>query len=193
MGLAITSTPARLEIEHTMGRLNFQTTNARLDITQKQAKVNIETEHVKIKIDQYPCFAEEGLKNNRDLTKEMADRAEQNVMEYIAKKSQDGDAMKKIGNKANIMIDIIARDSVTKHEFGMVTMPIARPIITYEGGSVNIEPEFRNNIGEINGVSGTYTPGKVNFQYTPGKININMKSYGSLQIKYVGNSIDTFI
>ncbi len=193
MGLTITSTPARLYIERIPEKLNIQTNAAKLELTQKHAKVNIETEQIRVKINQYPCFAEEGLKNSLDLAKELTEIANASVREYIAKKTQNGDDMKKIGNKANIMLDNIARDSVTKHEFGMVTMPTSRPIISFEGGSVQILAEFRNNKGEMNGVTGTYTPGSVNIDYTPAKINIQMKSYGALDIKYVGSFIDATV
>jgi hypothetical protein len=193
MGLTINTTPARIGIRTTPGKFEMHTRIAKLELKQRQAKVYIHTEQARVLIDQYPCFAEEGLKNNLDLAKAQAAKGYQNVMRVIAKKAQDGDAMAKIGNKANIMLNIIARDSIKTHEFGMVTIPKSRPKIDVVGGTVDIEPEFHNNVGEINGVSGHYIPGDVSISYTPSKVDIVMLSYGSIDIKYEGNNVDTYI
>ena len=193
MGISISTTPAKLSIETVPGKLEIDTRKAQLELKQEKAKVNIKTEQPRILIDQYECFAEEGLKNNIDLAREHAQKGYQSAMEYIAKKAQDGDAMAKIGHKANIMIDNAARDSITTHEFGMVTMPMARPSIDSAGGTVDIQVEPLNEIGKINGVTGRFIPGDITFNYTPSRININVQSYGSINISYSGNNVDSYI
>ncbi len=193
MGLEIRTTPARIELERIPGRFNINTRNARLELTQKHAKVNIATEQPRVLINQYPCFAEEGLKNNTDLSLEWAQRGYQAAMEFIAKKAQDGDAMTKIGNKANIMIDIARRNMQTVHEFGFGTMPVSRPEFDVVGGTVELEAEFRNNTGEINGVTGNFIPNEINFEFTPAVIRSRMASYGSIDIRYTGNKVDAYV
>lgn len=192
MDISISTSPARIGMERIPGSMEINTVNARLELKQKQAKVNIETEQARVLIDQYQCFAEEGLKNNIDLLKEQTQYAYNHVMEYIARTAQDGDAMKKIGHKANIMIDAAARNSVTVHEFGLGTVPLSRPEISSEGGTVKFDPE-PNGQGIHNGVEGNYIPGKVNFNFTPTRINMEMLSYGSVDIRYTGNKVDTYI
>jgi len=193
MGLSISTTPAKIAIETIPGGLNWHTRDAKLEQRQKQAKVNIKTEQPMILIDQYQCFAEEGLKNNIDLAREQAQKGYQNVMRYIGKVARDGDAMAKIGHKANIMINIAKNGAVTKHEFGIGSMPKSRTKISVTGGTVDIKAEFRNNIGEINGVTGKYTPAEMNFNYTPTKVNVRMVSYGSIDIRYTGNNVDGYV
>ena len=193
MGLSIQTTPARISIESVDCRIERKSVSARLELKQKPPVVNIETELPKVLIDQYECFAEEGLKNNFDLLKEQSNNAYQHVMEYIARVSQDGDAMAKIGNKANIMIDIAQRNSVTTHEFGMVTIPMSRPKIDATGGTVEFDPEPINDIGMRNGVIGTYIPPQTEFNYIPGKVDTRVVSYGSIEIKYTGNNVDSYI
>jgi hypothetical protein len=193
MGLSIQTTPAKIAIERVPARIDHKSTSARLELRQKPPVVNMKTEHVRVLIDQYECFAEEGLKNNYDLTRDQAQYAYQKVMEYIARVAEDGDAMAKIGSKANIMIDIATRNSVTTHEFGMVTIPMSRPKIDVVGGTVEFDPEPINDRGMRSGVSMTFIPAQMDFNYIPGKLNISVVSYGSIDIKYTGNSVDNYV
>lgn len=192
MGLNIQQTYAKIGIDRIPGKLEIQTETARLELHQKHAKVNIETELPRVLIDQYQCFAEEGLKNNYDLIKELSDRAYQQVLEYIGKTAENGDTMTKIGHKANIMIENLRNDSRTIHEFGMVTMPASRPKIEVSGGTLNIEPE-RNWEGVHNGVEGNYIPGSVTYNYTPAEVRTRLLQYPSVKISYTGNKVDRYI
>ena len=193
MGLAINTTPARYEIKVTPARLEWKTRNAELRITQKPPLIKIDTEQPLLKIDQYQCFAEEGLKNNIDQARDSAKKGYANLMKYIAKEARDGDAMAKIGHKANIMLNIIQQDSRTMHEFGLGSMPTSRPKVELIRGSLKLEAEERNNPGEINGVSGNYTAGDIDFRYTPWNVDMRMLSYGSIDVKYTGNNVNTYI
>lgn len=193
MGLTIKTTPARYEIKVTPAKLEWKTRNADLRIIQKPPLIKIDTEQPLLKIDQYQCFAEEGLKNNIDQARNSARKGYQNLMKYIAKEARDGDAMAKIGHKANIMLDIIRKDSMTMHEFGLGSMPKSRPKVELIRGSLKLEAAERNSPGEINGVSGTYTAGDIDFRYTPWNVDMRMLSYGSIDVKYTGSSVDTFI
>ncbi len=193
MGLTIRTTPAKFDIQITPARLEWKTRNADLQIRQKPPLIEIDTEQPLLKIDQYQCFAEAGLKNNIDQARDNAQRGYENLMKYIAKEAQDGDAMAKIGHKANIMIDIIRRDSITMHEFGLGSMPKSRPTVELTGGTLNMRAADRNGPGEINGVTGTYTAGDIDFRYSPWNVDIRMLSYGSVDIKYTGNNVDTYI
>lgn len=193
MLLSINTTPAEIAIETKPGHTNVKARDAKLELRQKQPKLNIKTEQPKLLIDQYQCFADAGLKNNFDFIKTQAQKGYSKVMQYTAKEARDGDAMARIGHKANIMINIIKRESVTRHEFGLGTMPKSRPKIDVVEGKVDINPEFINNPGEINGVSGSYTPADIDFNYTPAVVDIRMVSYGSVDIKYLGNNVDGYI
>lgn len=193
MGLSISTTPARLSINTIPGGLEYHTMDAKLELKQKQPKVNIKTEQPMVLIDQSQCFAESGLKNNTDFMKGQAQQGYQKLMKFIAKKAKDGDAMAKIGNKANIMINIAKNGAFTKHEFGLGSMPQSRPRINVTGGTVDIKAEFLNNVGERNGVTGKYTAGDINFDYTATVVDVKVASYGSIDIRYTGNSVDGYI
>lgn len=193
MGLSIRTTPAQLDIRTTPAGLEYRNKMADFDIRQKQPLIRIKSEQVTVLIDQYQCFAEAGLKNNADLMREQAQKGYQSAMSYTAKKARDGDAMAKIGHKANIMIGFAKRDSIDIRDFNVGFIPKSRPSFQVQGGTVDLQPEFRNNMGEINGVTYSYRPGGVQFSYKPGNVDIRMKSYGSIDITYTGDNVDTFI
>lgn len=191
MGISISTTPTKLAIETTPGGLETHTRDAQLTLRQKQAKVNIQTQQPIIQIDQYQCFAEAGLKNNSDFAIEQGQKGHQSVIAYTGKIAQEGDAMAKIGHKANIMINIAKNSAIDKHDFNVGFIPKSRPKIDVIGGTVDIRAEFRNNPGEINGVTGNYTPAARNYNYTPTKVDVRVESYGSVDIRYTG--LDTYI
>ena len=193
MGLSIRTTPAEIAIKTTPASLNSHTTYAKLELKQKPPLINIKTEQAMILIDQYPCFAEEGLKNNADFMKEQAQRGHKSVISYTGKVARNGDEMAKIGHKANIMINIAKNEAITKHEFGLGYIPKSRPQISSTGGTVDLKAEFINNIGEINGVTGNYIPGEIRNNYTPPKVDIRVVSYGSVDIRYSPSDVDTYI
>ncbi|PYG89114.1 hypothetical protein LY28_00937 [Ruminiclostridium sufflavum DSM 19573] len=193
MGLSIRTTPAEISIQSTPASLNAHTVYAKLELEQKPPLINIKTEQARILIDQYPCFAEEGLKNNVDFIKEQAQKGLQKAISYTGKIARNGDEMAKIGYHANIMINIAKNEAITKHEFGLGYIPKSRPRISSTGGTLDLKAEFRNNLGEINGVTGNYTPGKISYNYTPARVDISVVSYGSIDIRYTGNDVDAYI
>jgi hypothetical protein len=191
MGLNISCTDIKLDFERTPSALDIRTQNARLDLHQKHAKINLRTEKPKVLIDQYECFAEEGLKNNYDLTKEAAQKGYQQALDFIAKTAEDGKTLAAIEHGGNPVADIAKRDSFPEHELILNTIPRSRPRITVEG-DLKIEPE-RNWEGINNGVEGNFTPGSVNIDYQPAKVNINVTQYPAVDIRYTKNRIDTLI
>jgi hypothetical protein len=193
MGLSIRTTPAQIDIDIIHAKLEWKTKNAELRLHQKPPEIDIKTEQPLLKIDQYQCFAECGLKNNYDFIKGQAQNGYQNLLQYIAKVAQNGDAMAQVGNQASIMLNIIRSDYMNTHEFGLGMMPKSSPKVQLTGGTIEIKAAPRNGIGEINGVTGEYTDGDVNFKYTPGDVKIRMLSYGSVDIKYTGSNVDSYV
>lgn len=184
MGLSIHTTPAMLSIKTYPGKFDMKVVDAKLEQKQRHAEMNIKTVQPMVLIDQYQCFAEAGLKNNSDFMKEQANKGYSQIMKYTAKVARDGDSMARIGRRANIMINIIKQEAMKTYDFNMTSMPKSRPRISMTGGTLDIQFENRNGPGEINGVSGNYTPGHINYNYTPSTVDIRVESYGSVDIEY---------
>ena len=183
MGLNISTADIKLEYERVPARLEIRTQNARLEYRQKHARVNITTEKPRVLIDQYECFAEEGLKNNYDFTLEASRLGYRQVMDFIAKTARDGRELAAIEKGGNPIAAIAKRDSSPRKEFVLAFIPQSRPKIEVTGG-VSIQWE-RNWEGALTGVEGEYTPGRVDIGFTPARINISVLQYPSVNISYV--------
>lgn len=191
MGLSISHTDMQLGIDQIPASLDIRTQNAKLELHQTYAKLDVRTELPRVIIDQYECFADEGLKNNYDLLKDSSQRAYQHIMEYIGKVADDGDRLAAIERGGNPIAEIAKRDAFPEHEFGLDFIPKARPRFDVTGG-IQIEPVLDSN-GATNGVEGEYTPGRLDFNFQPAQLNIYVKQYPSVNIQYEGNTIDTII
>lgn len=191
MGLEIRQTYAQIGIDRTPSSLEIRSEKARLELYRRHAKVNIHTELPKVIIDQYECFATAGLKGNLDRTREISQRAYQHVIEYIGKTAEDGRELSAIENGGNPIASIVRRDAWPTHEFGLDFIPKARPKIEVIG-DVEIDPE-RNPEGTSIGVEGNYFPGSLDFNYTPAEIRCYMRQYGSIELDFTGNNVDTYI
>lgn len=191
MGLSITQNYARIGIDRNPSRLEMESQNARLELRQKHAKVNIKTDLPRVEIDQYEAFASAGLKNFLDLTKDAAQRGQQQAIEYIGKLAGDGDSLAAIERGGDPIIQIALRDAYPEHEFNIDFIPKVGPKITVKG-SVQLDPE-RNAEGVNHGVEGNFTPANVNINYTPAQVNVFLKQYASIQMSYTENKINKYI
>ncbi len=191
MGLSISTTNIILGIDRTPARMDIATQPAALSFRTRQAKVNIHNEFPRVEIDQYECFATAGLKNNRDFTMNAVQKAYQKVKNHISKTVADGHAMAAIENGSDPLASIVIRDAYPEKEFGIDSIPKARPRINFTGG-VDIEWE-RTFEGALNGIVGNYAPGSVSINYDPGSADIYVKQYPSISISYTGNEIDVRI
>ncbi len=191
MGLSIQTTSTQIGIHHASGKWNIESQKATLHFRTKQAKVNLDTELPMVIIDQYECFATAGLKNNYDLTRSMAQKAYQQLIEYIGKTASDGNTLAAIENGGNPIKAIAVRDAYPEHTFGIDSIPKARPKISFTGG-VNIEWEDARHGARI-GIEGQYNPGYIMIDYKPSDIDIYVKQYPKINIEYLGNSIDSKI
>lgn len=183
MGLSWT----RVNIETTPGRLEIETRNAQLELSRKQISLNIHTELPKVEIDQSECFASEGLKGSSDFMREVAQRGNQQALEFIGKVAKDGDMLSDIGKGGNAIVAIAMRDSNPQHEFGIVCMPSVRPQITVTG-EISFNPDSINGDGFLNGISGTYIPNSFYLKYTPSQIRMYTTKSSSN-----GLNVDTYI
>lgn len=191
MNLSITQTYAKIGIETTPGSFHLQSQLAKLGLRQVPRPVNIHTELPKVEIDQNECFASSGLKNPFDLSIEGSQIAYQQALEYIGKVAEDGDGFAAIEEGGNPIADVAERDAYPEREFGIVAMPSARPKIDVTGG-IKFQPEY-DPPGVRYGIQMTFVPGELNADYTPSRVNIFMRQYNSVNIKYVGSRMDTYV
>lgn len=193
MGLVINKVNAIIDIQRIPSKMEIQTTKAKLLLHQQHARISMHTEMPKLEIDQSEAFSSAGLKSNGELIKEAASRGYESVSEYTSKVARDGDILAQIEKGGMPLIDIVERDAYPEHEFGFDSIPKVGPRFKLTRGYVEIETNKYFGIGNNNGVEGEYVPGDIKFNYTPSIINIYLKQYPSINFKYTGTNIDTYI
>lgn len=113
--------------------LNMQTT---------YPKVYIDRELPKVIVDQYECFAEAGLKNNTDLSREFVEYARSQFLAGVDKIVSEGNRMARIENRMPDAIPEIAFDNAMENkDWNIDIIPKSRPKIDVKG-HLNLEWEM---------------------------------------------------
>jgi len=183
--LQITSTPALIGIQTSNVKQSIQQPRPDVMLNIEHPRIEIDSELPKVKIDQYQSFAEAGLKNFLDLTRESAQIGQQAVMMGIERRARQGDEL------ANIQygFDAIPNQAVENayelflKEFNIGTVPKSRPDISLIEGQVNIKVHK----GKVN------MDVKINkpiIDYTKGKVDIYLRQRNSIDIQYIGSKFD---
>ncbi len=183
--LRINTTNAMIGIQTTPGKMNISQPAPDVQMHTEHPRVEIESTLPKVQIDQSQCFAEAGLKNFLDLTRESAQIGQQALMRGIERRGRQGDDLANIQNGFQAIpnqAEENAFELFTK-EFNIGTVPKSRPQIDLIEGQVNIQVRE----GKVN------TNVKINkpiIDYTRGKVDIYLRQRNSIDIQYVGSSID---
>lgn len=185
MHLRITTTPARIGMETTPGKLEIQQPKAEIGLKTEQGKIEIHSEPLRVQIDQYQCFAEAGLKNIWDMAIDTREYAKQKLKQGIDRIVRQGNELSDIHRNTNPLADQAEENSILwgGYELNYDVIPKSRPQIDFVGGKVDIQ----------------VTEGKVNFavevnkptiHYSRGKVEIYLRQKNSIHMEYVGNQVD---
>ena len=185
MDLRITTTRALLDIQRTSGKLEIQQPKAGMELDIEHPQLEMHTEHGQVIIDQRQCFAEAGLKNVFELTRENRDLAQQKLMQGLERIVRQGNELASIHNNYDPIPDQAQENaySLDDVEVNIGTIPMSRPKIDFTGGKVDI----RVKEGKVN------LQVKVNkpvIHFTPGKIEVYLKQKNSINIEYVGHKLN---
>lgn len=183
--LKITSTPALIGINTINAKVNISQPKADVSMHTDHAKVEIHSENPKVLIDQYQCFAEAGLKNFLDLTKESAQIGKQAVLQGIQRRVSEGNQMADIHKDYNPIAQIADYNAFELYnkEFNFGFIPKSRPKIDVIEGKVNIQAHEGKVSLDV----------KVNrpiVDYTRGKVEIYLRQKNSIDIQYIGSNMD---
>lgn len=183
MQLRIEHTWPKLGINRSQGQLSIEQSPGQLEIKSIQATLSLEGEPIRVEIDQYPCRADVGMKNNFDLLKEAAERGRGNALEGIGRRAAEGDQMAAIQNKVDAIVSQAA--SVTLQpptEFNFTMLPQSRPIINFVG-----EQTVAVQRG---GVQLSSIPATLTIDYQPSVMEIYLQQQASLKMEFVGDNLD---
>lgn len=189
----------KLKIRTTPAIINFQTKNAqqttpaipkdKLSLDIEEPKMELKSKNPKIKIDQSQCFNESGLKNNKAFLDEVVSLSKSAVMEGIGHKVEQGNQMMAIENGVDAIAENASYNAWERfyNEFGLVTMPRSRPVITFEEGDV----DYQFKRGDVKVINGPYKIDQGTYQ--AGKVEYYMKQNNSIEITPVGDEVDISI
>jgi hypothetical protein len=186
MAIEINQTFAKIGIETSKSNLEINQKNATITTKQIRSNIHIKSELPKVTIDQYECFASSGLKNIFDLSKEFAQKGRQKALESISKNVSEGRQLAAIENGGNAIAEIAKRSMIKERQFGMVTMPSVAPQIDVTG---SLEISF-DDVGT--GVEVDSTSASFGIDYEMAKVKTYLRQKPSIDIKYLGNNIDTY-
>lgn len=185
MALEIRTTPALIAIRTTPGKQSIEQPRAEVEGSISLASVRIEGTLPKVKIDQNQTFNESGLKDIKTFSSDNVNFAYQKMQESIGRIAEQGTQMTDIHLGGDAIADQASYNAYGQfeHEFGMVTMPRTKPVVTVVKGTLDITVnEGQNNTKVV--------AKKVISSYERGKVETYLQQKKSISIKYLGERVD---
>lgn len=171
------STMAQIKISSYQGRQEIEEPKADLSIEQPKAEMQVEKVPSRLTIDQSRARADVDLKSAPERIADAVRQGRQDLLEGIARRTQEGDEMMKIENGGSAIAGIAKQHRVLpQHEYGLGWIPSTGSVqINYDPGRVDINWRVNKPIIDVQ----THKPV---INYTPGNVEISMKQYNSLNI-----------
>jgi hypothetical protein len=173
------STYAKIELNSRKGQQEIEQPSARLSIQQPKAEMEVEKIPSRLTIDQSRARADVDLKSASQRIEEAAQQGYQDLLEGIARRAQEGEAMMKIENGGGAIAQLAKQHKVLpEHEFGLGWIPSVGSVrVDYDPGRLDIYWKVNKPIID----SQTNQP---IINYYPGSVEVNMKQYQSLRIDF---------
>lgn len=184
--LEIKTTNGKIGIQSKAAKLSIHPQKADLQIRQPKAEMKIHVKPGKLLIDQSKAFSEEHLKPVSELIADYAKRGKQAVLQGIARKVQEGDALMNIQNGGHPIADIAKRDSTDpqlEYNIGWIPNSVFDVKIHYIPSKLSIQWSIHKPIIKA-------TPHHPQYKYSPGTVDVYMKQWPSIHIKEVGGKYD---
>ncbi|WJQ81126.1 DUF6470 family protein [Brevibacillus brevis] len=184
---------ARIQMQSSSAQIGFTTRNSVLEIQQPQAEMNLRQEPSILQIsqdagvlfiDSSRARESSGLRSPMQFSDGNYQFSKQQLLDAIAKISQEGDSLRAIENPGNA-IAALAFDKI-----GISPTPLSTPSSPDEGVDVTYQAkpvEIHVKRGGMK-MDPVYRPPI--FKYKPGDVNVYMKQYQQLRIEVVGLNMD---
>lgn len=124
----------KIQISQTAAQIGMQSHKPQMSIQQRSADMSIhqdlhnnlsmQTTDAELHIDQSAAFADADVKSILRRNEEFASKANQNVMQYVAKVARDGEQMKKIENPGDVIAQLaVGRGLQPERQFELGSVP----------------------------------------------------------------------
>lgn len=174
------STSARIGLDIQKPVQEIKQPKANLDLQQPKAEMSIRTTKSKLTIDSYEARESMDYKTSMSRTREIAQQSIQELLEGIARRAEEGQALMRIENGGNPLADQAKRIGRQPYSsLNIKFIPQAGSVkVNFEPATVDIEIEPQKVINNS-------TINKPIHNYTPGKIKVEMLQYPSLIIDWL--------
>ncbi|WP_050616461.1 DUF6470 family protein [Bacillus testis] len=182
--IRLESQSAMISIQTNDAELELQQPQAELDIQQPKAEMSLERTPARLTIDQTAAWEAMGFKSISRSSKEYATNGKQELMEGMARRTQEGDALMKIENGGNPIQQIAKQNSErTEIQFNIGFIPpIGSVKLEYEPAKVDIDWQIHKPI--VNAKTN-----KPIGDYRSGNVDIDLRQKNSLTIDFVSEEI----
>jgi len=178
--LQIQSTKAQIGLSTQKAVQEIEQPKANLDLKQPKAKMTMESTKSKLSLDTLEARESLDLRSSISRTAEVAKYSEQQLMEGLVIRAQEGDELMKIENGGNPISEQSKRR--WKQPYSSINiqfLPKADSVkVNFEPGKVDIRIEPQEVINNT-------TINKPIHNYTPGKVKVDLIQEPSLKIDWL--------
>ncbi|MDI7742936.1 DUF6470 family protein [Lysinibacillus fusiformis] len=178
--LQLQSTKAQISLSTQKPIQEIEQPKANLDLQQPQAKMTMETIKSQLSIDTVEARESLDLKSSRSRTAEVAQYSQQQAMEGLVRRAQEGDELMRIENGGNPIADQAKRSGKQPYSsINIKFIPQADSVkVNFEPGKVEIQVEPQKVINNS-------TSNKPIHHYTTGKVKVELAQAPSLKIDWL--------
>ncbi|MBT2282020.1 hypothetical protein J7E78_00400 [Paenibacillus polymyxa] len=178
----IRTTPSILNMETNPGQYSIRQPKAEVQLNTKPAKLTVESHPITLHVDQSKAFSAYNGGNMIDLNARIYSGIEQQFLQNMAERVQQGNQLAAIHKPSNTIANIIGMDWQPK------PFPETRTPASFDNVDIQIDTRppdisYESAVSEMNVVVN-----KPEIEYQRGKLDIYVKQYASVQ--YTPPAID---
>ena len=179
--LSIKPIPISVEIVIDNAKIKYDSKLPKVEISHQKGGLQMKADPLKINIDTFELRQSIGLKSNKTLIDESAQKGIKVSYQAIARIADEGDSL---ADPKGMSVAQIAASKVSRSiETVMDFLPKGDPDISWDGGklSIHYQMDKLNTDFDISAIT--------NFEFVPGKIEFDVKQKPRVEIEYIGGPI----
>ena len=176
--LDITTTPIKIELKTTPGRLEMNSKFASVKMSREQGGLEYQIEPLQMKIDNSQWRNSLNLKNCDTFVRDVAAKGRQAGLDAVAKTVKEGNQLA-LAHRRVTPADIARSNLNRVRESVMDFIPKGGVKISWNGGTV----DFRYTRSQLNF---DVEPSTLEIQYVPAQLEYFVSQYPRVDIQYIG-------
>ncbi|MCE7792723.1 DUF6470 family protein [Salipaludibacillus sp. CUR1] len=183
----ISSVQAQTGIRQQRPPMSIHQPNADLQINQDfSGTLHISSTASRLFIDQTEAFADADLKGPLRRVKEYAAQSQQNVLQYVAKVTREGDQLKKIEHSTNALASIAKQKGERPpkdYNYGVVPEHMGKVTFNYQPSELSIQSDWADPDIRI-------IPNKPEISFPRWETDVYLRQKNDVQFSVTGGSVN---